>query len=255
MSSDTLRNPDLPPARELLAGHRVLVTGALGGIGAAVRREFEAAGAEVMAADLQAGDGVLRCDVTDEVSTAAAFDAAYAAGALTDVVHAAGVGSVGPVRDLDMREWERILSVNLTGSFLVAREAARRLERGGTLTLLSSQAGLRGGAAWSAYCASKFGVIGLMQCVAQELAPAGVRVNAVCPGAVDTQMTTELIDRLAELEGASPADIRARNERGCPLGRYADPGEVARVCVFLASDLASYVSGSSVVVDGAELTA
>jgi NAD(P)-dependent dehydrogenase (short-subunit alcohol dehydrogenase family) len=255
MGYDTSRLPADYDASGLLERHRVLVTGALGAIGAAVRGEFEAAGAEVVAADVRPADGVLPCDVTDERSVASAFDAAQAGGPVTDVVHAAGVGSVGAVRDVDLGEWERVVAVNLRGSFLVARECARRLEGGATLTLVSSQAGLRGGGGWSAYCASKFGVIGLMQCVAQELGPLGVRVNAVCPGAVDSEMTTELVARLAGLEGAEPEAVRTRYERGCPLGRYADPSEVARVCLFLSSGLASYMSGSSVVVDGGELTA
>jgi NAD(P)-dependent dehydrogenase (short-subunit alcohol dehydrogenase family) len=236
----------------LLGGHRVLVTGAAGDIGAAICAELEAAGAEVVRCDLHARAGVIACDVTDESSTAAAFESA---GRLSDIVHAAGVGSVGPVAEVELAEWNRVVAVNLTGSFVVAREAARRLGAGGTLTLLSSQGGLRGGARWSAYCASKFGVIGLMQCVAQELADRGIRVNAVCPGAVEGSMTDELIGRLAVMQGIEPAALRARYEAGCPMGRFADPREVGRTCVYLVSDLASYVSGSSLVVDGAELTA
>ena len=236
----------------LLEGRRALVTGAAGGIGAAVVRTFAAAGAEVIGADLAAAGPIVACDVTDEASVARAFDAA---GTVTDVVHAAGVGAVGAVRDVDPATWRRVVDVNLTGSFIVARAAAERLGAGGTLTLLSSQAGLRGGARWSAYCASKFGVVGLMQCLAQELAPAGVRVNAVCPGAVATAMTDELVASLATSEGIAPAELRARYEAGAPIGRYAEPDEIARVCLFLASDLATYVIGSSLVVDGGELTA
>ena len=240
------------PRAQLLSGHRALVIGAAGDIGAAICAELEAAGAEVVRGDLRAAPGLIGCDVTDEHSVAAAFESADP---LTDVVLAAGVGSVGPAAELDLTEWNRVLGVNLTGSFVVAREAARRLGAGGTLTLLSSQAGLRGGARWSAYCASKFGVIGLMQCIAQELAEMNIRVNAVCPGAVEGSMTDALIGRLAVLEGIEPAELRARYEDGCPMGRFADPREVGRACVYLASDLASYVSGASLVVDGAELTA
>jgi NAD(P)-dependent dehydrogenase (short-subunit alcohol dehydrogenase family) len=218
----------------LLPGHRVLVTGAAGDIGAAICAELEAAGAEVVRCDQRAGPGVIACDVTDECSTAAAFESA---GQLSDVVHAVGIGSVGPVAEVELAEWNRVVAVNLTGSFVVAREAARRLGAGGT------------------YCASKFGVIGLMQCVAQELADRRIRVNAVCPGAVEGSMTDELIGRLAVMQGIEPAALRARYEDGCPMGRFADPREVGRTCVYLVSDLASYVSGSSVVVDGAELTA
>ncbi len=233
----------------------MLVTGAAGDIGSAVCSELEAAGATVLGCDIRAGDGTIGCDVTVEADVARAFELAAQEGPVTDVVHAAGVGSVGLVRDLGASEWQRTIDVNLTGSFLVAREASRRLGSDSTVTLISSQAGLRGGARWSAYCASKFGVIGLMQCLAQELAPAGVRVNAVCPGAVDGAMTDALLEQLAPLEGLTPAELRARYESNCPLGRFADPREVARTCVYLASELASYVSGASLVVDGAELTA
>lgn len=239
----------------LLAGRRALVTGAAGGIGAAVRVAFEAAGAAVVSVDAAPGERVIECDVTDEAAVARAFDAASGTGPVTDVVHAAGVASVAPILDVELADWEHVIRVNLTGSFVVAREAARRLGRGGSLTLLSSQAGLRGGARWSSYCASKFGVIGLMQCVAQELAPHGVRVNAVCPGAVATRMTDTLVADLAGMEGIEPAELRARYEAGAPIGRYAEPAEIAQACVYLASDMASYVAGSSLVVDGGELTA
>ena len=94
-----------------------------------------------------------------------------------------------------------------------------------------------------------------MQCTAQELAPRGVRVNAVCPGAVDTPMSDRLVAQLAGLDGVEPAALRRRYEAGAPIGRYATPDEIARVCVFLASDLAAYVVGASLVVDGGELTA
>jgi NAD(P)-dependent dehydrogenase (short-subunit alcohol dehydrogenase family) len=240
---------------ELLRGRRALVTGAAGGIGAAVRHAFEAAGAAVVGVDAAAGDDVLQCDVTDDLAVARAFDVASESGPVTDVVHAAGVASVAPIRDVSLDVWEHVIRVNLTGSFVVAREAARRLSGGGSLTLVSSQAGLRGGARWSAYCASKFGVIGLMQCVAQELAPQGVRVNAVCPGAVATRMTDTLVDALAGMEGIEPEELHARYEAGAPIGRYAEPAEIAQTCVFLASDMASYVAGSSLVIDGGELTA
>jgi NAD(P)-dependent dehydrogenase (short-subunit alcohol dehydrogenase family) len=247
------RSDDHVPS--LLAGRRALVTGAGGAIGGAVRRSFERAGAAVVGLDADGHGDVIACDITDEQEVAKAFDAAAGDGSLTDIVHAAGIGGVGPVEQLALADWQRMIDVNLTGSFLVAREAARRLGQGGTLTLVGSQAGLRGGARWSAYCASKFGVTGLMQCTAQELAPRGVRVNAVCPGAVDTPMSDRLVEQLAGLEGVEPSALRRRYEAGAPIGRYATADEVARVCVFLASDLAAYVAGASLVVDGGELTA
>jgi NAD(P)-dependent dehydrogenase (short-subunit alcohol dehydrogenase family) len=244
-----------PIPERILRGRRVLVTGAARGIGSAVMQEFRAAGADVVGADIVGKDGLVLCDVRDEESVVAAFDAAAQEGDLTDVVHSAGVGRVGPIQDFSLADWGDVLEVNLTGSFVVAREAARRLRSGGSLTLMSSQAGLRGGAFWSAYSASKFGVVGLAQCVAQELAPRGIRVNAVCPGPVDTPLMDQLLTALAPLKGRSVDELRTTYEEACPLGRLASPLEIGRVCVFLASGLASFVAGSSLVVDGGELTA
>jgi NAD(P)-dependent dehydrogenase (short-subunit alcohol dehydrogenase family) len=243
-----------PPDQRLLAGRVALVTGAHGAIGHAIVAAFEAAAARCLAADLIADDDIFRCDVTDEASVAATFEAAQAIGPLTDVVHAAGIVSVDRVEDQSLAEVRRILEVNLIGSFAVARAAARALPDGGTLTLLSSQAGLRGGASWSAYCASKAGVNRLAESLAQELAPRGIRVNAVCPGNVETPMSEQAIQRLATVSRTPAAKIRAHYVDGIPLGRFARPEEIASVCVFLASPLASYVTGTSLIVDGGELS-
>ncbi len=238
----------------LLAGRVALVTGADGAIGRAVVAAFTAAGARCQAADVSPGEGTLACDVTDEVSVAAAIEAAQSLGPLTDVVHAAGIVSVGRVADLTAAELRGVLEINLVGSFLVAKAAAGAVTGGGSITLVSSQAGLRGGANWSVYSASKAGVNRLAESLAQELAPRGVRVNVVCPGNVDTPMSDEAILRLAARSGMPQTEIRARYLGGIPLGRFARPQEVASVCVFLASGMASYVTGASIVVDGGELS-
>jgi NAD(P)-dependent dehydrogenase (short-subunit alcohol dehydrogenase family) len=240
-----------PVPASLLAGRRALVTGAAGGVGGGVVEAFRAAGAEVVGADLLPTEGLLRCDVTDEATVEACF---AQAGHVDDIVHAAGVVALGEVASLSLDEFRRVLEVNLVGSFLVARAAARTLGRGGTLTLVASQAGRHGGAGWSAYCASKFGVIGLVECLAQELAPHGVRVNAVCPGTVETTMTETAIAGLAAGRGATPGAVRDRYLAGIPLGRFAEPREIGLACVFLASQLASYVAGASLVLDGGELS-
>lgn len=238
----------------LLAGRLALVTGARGVIGQAILAAFEEAGARCVGADLLADDNVLACDVTDEASVTAAFEAIESAGTLTDVVHAAGIVSVGPVKDQPVQEFRRVIDVNLIGTFVVARAAARALAGSGSITLLSSQAALRGGANWAAYSASKAGVNRLAESLAAELASRGIRVNAVCPGNVDTPMSDQAIGHLAALSATSPADIRARYLSGIPLGRFAGPREIASVCVFLASSLASYVTGASITVDGGELS-
>ena len=243
-----------PADGRLLAGRVALVTGAGGAIGRAIRVAFEDAGARCLAADLLAGDELLACDVTDEASVAAGFEIAQSIGPVTDVVHAAGIVSVGLVEDLPVAELRRVIEVNLVGSFVVARAAARAVTGGGSITFLSSQAGLRGAASWSAYSASKAGINRLVESLAQELAPRGVRVNAVCPGNVETPMSDEAIHRLAALSATPAEEVRARYLDDIPLRRFARPEEVASVCVFLASSLASYVTGTSIVVDGGEVS-
>ena len=238
----------------LLAGRNALVTGAAGGIGAAVVKLFVAAGARTLGCDRVAADGVLACDVTDEAAVAAAFEAAARPAPLTDVVHAAGVTSLGAVADMSVAEFRRVVDVNLVGTFVVAREAARRLSAGGNLVLVSSQAGLRNGALWGAYGASKGGMLRLADALVEELAPRGIRVNSICPGNVETPMSHAALEALARLEGKPAADIRDHYLNAIPLRRFASPDEVAKAALALCSDLASYVAGAALAVDGGELS-
>jgi NAD(P)-dependent dehydrogenase (short-subunit alcohol dehydrogenase family) len=147
-----------------------------------------------------------------------------------------------------------VLDVNLVGSFVVSRVAATRLAAGSTLTLISSQAGRKGAAGWIAYCSSKFGVIGLGESLAQELAPAGVRVNVLCPGAIDAGMTPGLLEDVARAEGTTANAVRAGYLAGIPLGRLGTAEDVAGGCLLLASPFASFIAGSSLVIDGGELS-
>ena len=238
----------------LLSRRVVLVTGAAGAIGAGICRSLTDHGALCVPTDVR-GDGAIHvCDVTDPESVSAVFDAAPRDAAVTDVIHAAGVVSGGSVLDTDPAEFRRVIEINLTGSFIVAREAARRLPDGGTITFVASQAGLKGGALWSAYSASKAGVIRLAECLAQELGPRQIRVNAVCPGNVDTPMATAAVARLSEISRCTPEAIRERYLSGIPLGRFAQPEEIGDLCVFLTSPLAGYVSGAALLADGAEVS-
>ena len=240
--------------KALLEGRRALVTGASGAIGAAICREFERHGAECVGVDVAPGPGVIACDVSDEVSVGDAFDQAARGGPLNDVVHAAGIVSVGSVAEQSLAEFRRVIGINLVGTFLVAREAARRVEDHGAITLISSQAGLKSGAFWSAYSATKAGVLRIMESLALELAPRGVRANAVCPGEVETTMIVDAMDGIAKLRSLAPEAVRRAYTDEIPLGRFATPEEVARVCVFLSSPLADYVTGSVQTVDGGLLS-
>ena len=245
-----------PEDTRLLAGQHVLVTGAAGAIGRAVMAAFARAGAATSGVDLHPGQGVAACDVTDQAAVDAAFAGASARGAgpVTDVVHAAGLLATGRVADLELGSLRRALDVNLISGFLVGRAAAQLLPDGGSVTMISSQAGLRGGAQWSAYAAAKAGLLRLVESLAQELAARAIRVNAVCPGTVATPMSEAAMERVAAARGEPVSATRDRYLAGIPLGRFAEPGEVASVCVFLASAMASYVTGTAIVVDGGELS-
>lgn len=241
----------LPP---LLAGRRAIVTGAARGIGKAIADAFEAAGATVIRLDITPSKTVRRCDVADEESVARAFAEAAAHGRIDDVVHAAGIAIIAAVADMSVADFRRVVDVNLTGAFLVAREAARHLGRGGNLVLVASQAGLKGGRLWGAYSASKGGLLRLADSLVEELAPQGVRVNAISPGSVDTEMVAAAIADLARQSGSDVEAIRARYEAAIPMGRFARPEEIASTVVALCSGLLSYVNGSNIVIDGGELS-
>jgi NAD(P)-dependent dehydrogenase (short-subunit alcohol dehydrogenase family) len=193
---------------------------------------------------------MFRCDVSSEDDVAAAFREAALGGAVTDVVHAAGICMTSSIAELELADWRRILDVNLTGTFLVGREAARMLPDGGNLVFIASVAGLTGDPFFGAYCASKFGVVALTQVLARELGHRRIRVNAVCPGGVRTAMSDETIRQDSWRLGRSEEDLRALYESDVFLKRWANPEEVADACLFLLSPASSYISGHSLVLNG-----
>jgi NAD(P)-dependent dehydrogenase (short-subunit alcohol dehydrogenase family) len=237
-----------------LSGKVAVVTGGASGIGRSVVERFVAAGARVVVGDLDeaalaslaaaSGDDVVtvRCDVSAEADVEGLVETAVERFGTLDVAFAnAGIGSAQRLVDADLAEWSRVLEVNLTGPFLAIKHAARRMGRGGSIVVTASLNAVQPGAGMGAYCSSKAGVAMLVQVAALELGPAGIRVNAVGPGLVRTPLT----------EGAFllPA-IVGGYEENTPLGRYATPGEVAGLVAWLASDEASYVSGSLYLIDG-----
>lgn len=243
----------------LLHGKTALVTGAARGIGLAIGRAFAEAGGRVILADLDEGqtsaaaEGLpgargVALDVCDEAATEALFDRLAGEGWAPDVVVPnAGILHLEPVDSFPLDRFRSVVEVNLTGAFITARAAARRLGADGRIVLTSSLFGLRAGAQNAAYAASKFGMVGLMQSMAADLAPRGILVNAVAPGQIQTEMMDKLVaDRLA----MGMADPRERLLSRIPLGRMGTPEEVAGVYVWLASRLSSYVTGQTIVVDG-----
>lgn len=247
----------------LLAGKRAVVTGAARGIGQAVSKALAAEGAELLLVDVVADElaqtaaalgpgraSTCVLDITDEDATNAA---AEAAGRMDIVVVNAGILLLKPALDLDLASWKRVIDVNLTGSFITARAFARHMRadaRQGSIIFTSSLFGRRGGAENAAYSASKFGVVGLMECLAAELAPDGIRVNCVCPGAIDTGMLDALFEERGRMSGVAAQEVRRGMERRIPARRLGTMDEVAGAFVWLASDLSSYVTGQSIVVDG-----
>ena len=238
-----------------LTGRRAFVTGGATGIGAAIARRLVEAGATVTIGDIADGvadaasamgaTGVV-CDITDAARVETALDAAADGGALDILVNNAGIfPTTGPMLDATDEFVHHMLDVNVRAQFSVAREAAKRMTGGGSIVNLASIAGLGGGANISAYSASKAAVIALTRAFANELGPRGIRVNAIAPGIIDTPGVQE---QLAPLK-AGGLDIEKRIAAN-PVGIAGQPDHIARAALFLVSDLADFVSGHTLVVDG-----
>jgi len=237
-------------------GKVALVTGALSGIGQAIARRLADEGAQVVAADLSAPPGPLgsdtvaavRLDVADPGSVAAVLAEIEAVHGRLDVMaNSAGIGADVPFLDTPLDLFDRIVAVNLRGTFLVGQAAARLMARGGggSIVNIASIAGVRGSIGRAAYGASKGGVVTLSQVMAVDLAAHGIRVNVLAPGPIETPLTAAMHD----------AAIREAWARATPLRRYGAPEEVAAAAAFLCSDEAAFVTGHVLAVDGGFLGA
>lgn len=228
--------------------HRVvLVTGGEGGIGRAVRAAFEREGDVVVSADLAGGD--VRADVTSVADCDRMVAEVVAVrGRLDVLVCTAGVWTEGPSESVREDDWDRTIDVNLKGTFFACRAAIPHLDATeGCIVNVASDYGLVGGPGAAAYTASKFGVNGLTRALAVELAPRGVRVNAICPNDVDTPMLRGQASASADPE-AYLAKLRSHLPQG-ERGRFVRAEEVAAAIVFLASPAAAPITGACLPLD------
>jgi len=238
-------------ATDRFAEKVALVTGAASGIGAATAALFTSEGATVVGLDRQAATAgetsIVQCDVTDPDSVRAAVAGVVDThGAIDVVANVAGIAQFGHVEDVTIDEWRRVLDVNLTGPFIVSQAAIPHLkERNGCIVNVASIAGLEGQPYSTAYSASKGGVVLLTKSLAVDLASAGVRVNCVCPGTVDTPLIGEVATRIPP-----DADPRLMARLDMLLRGFISPQQVAEAIAYLASDAAAMITGAALVLDG-----
>jgi sorbitol-6-phosphate 2-dehydrogenase len=255
-----------------LEGKISIVTGGGQGLGAALCDRLAREGAAVLVADIIEANAVgvaarleaegfraraIRVDVTDEVDVGRMVGEAVSTwGRLDLLVANAGILKAHEVTEFPLEEWRQVIDVNLTGYFLCAREAARVMaaQKSGTILQINSKSGKKGSFRNSAYAASKFGGIGLTQSLALDLAPYGVRVNAVCPGnLLDSPLWVEsLYEQYAKRWNLTPEEVRRKYTEQVPLGRGCTYEDVANVVVFLASDEAAYMTGQAINVTGGQ---
>lgn len=225
-------------------GKRVFLTGAASGIGKACLELFTGEGAEVVAVDLVATSGGWQCDITDSV---AVTDLITKQGPFDIVLNVAGITAVQHSLDVTLAEWHRQLAVNLTAPFVIMQAALPGLiERKGNIVNVASVGGVRGQAYTAAYCATKGGLVMLSKGLALEYARRGVRINCVCPGAVDTPLTGGVA---ATMPGDLNPHLMQRVFSPLPPGA-SQPQEIAEAIAYLASDAARSVTGAAFVIDG-----
>ena len=230
-----------------LEGKVAIVTGAASGIGKATVELFRSEGATVIAADAAEGADVITDAGKDEDVRKLIEDVAAQHGGLDIFFANAGIsGGFASIAEQTAQDWAEILRVNLIGPFLAIKYAAPAIQKrgGGSIICTASVAGLRAGAGGAAYSASKAGVINLVQNAAMQLSGSGIRVNAICPGLIETGMTKPIY----ELARASGQEDRLGELN--PLRRGGEPAEIAHAALFFASAESSYVNGAALVVDG-----
>lgn len=244
-----------------LSGKRVLITGGGTGVGADLARGFHAAGADVViagrrlapleaVADTLPGARALTCDVTDEAQMAALF---AQAGAVDVVIANAGASTSAPMARTSLADWNAMLAVNLTGTFLTLREGLRQFSGWGRLIAVASTAGLKGYGYVAPYAAAKHGVVGMIRSLALEVARGQVTANALCPGFLDTEMTDRSVANIMEKTGKTEAEARAALAATNPQKRLIQPREVTAAALWLCAEGAEGINGQAIAIAGGEV--
>jgi meso-butanediol dehydrogenase/(S,S)-butanediol dehydrogenase/diacetyl reductase len=249
-------------------GKTVVVTGASRGIGLGIAERFAEEGANLVVADRdprveEAAKKIkslgvdalpVTCDVTNKAEVEKLYEQAAGRFGTVDVsIQNAGIITIDRLEDLSEKDWNRVLAVNTTGVFLCCQAAAKHMIKQGYGRLINSSSaqGRQGFIYTPHYAASKFGVIGLTQSLAKELAPHGITVNAICPGIIETDMWSYNDEHWGKLLGNyKPGELMQEWIRGVPLKRAGNAKDIAGLVTFLASDDAAYITGQSVNVDG-----
>lgn len=245
-----------------LQGKVALITGAASGIGAACAERFAHEGATIVGCDLQS-NGLENWQTAAKAAPASSFqgeldvreEAAVSAwvesareqfGRIDVLVNAAGVAGGGPVHMMDIEEWNRVIDINLTGTFLASKHVLPTMlaQESGSIIHIASVEGLEGNEGGSSYNASKGGVVILMKNMAMDYGRKGIRVNAICPGFIDTPLLREVMS----MPGLEEHGEKVRQQH--QLGRFGRPDEIAGAAFFLASDDSSFVTGQALAVDG-----
>jgi NAD(P)-dependent dehydrogenase (short-subunit alcohol dehydrogenase family) len=241
---------------------RVFITAGAGGIGKVIAESYAAQGAQVFVCDQDhaAVDALpdqikgACVDVTDEAELDGWLQAGLALlGGCDVLINNAGIaGQAGPVEALDLAEWKQCLAVNLDAQMLTCRAIAPVMKRqkSGAIINLSSTSGLFGAPFRAPYAAAKWAVIGFTKTIATELGPFGIRCNAICPGAVSGERMDRVLAAEAQARGVTADDVYRDYASGSSLRRFAEPAEIAQLCLYLSSDAAKFVSGQAIAVDG-----